>query len=120
VVFHRRLDLIPSTRLPPFPATPQSIRRFFTENGYYLAKGVFSKAELRPLTRDFDRIVKQVVANERAVNEGWKGDPTERLKDGKPTELIHTHQVQIYSEKWLQAFFQKRFLQIAPVFSDRT
>jgi ectoine hydroxylase-related dioxygenase (phytanoyl-CoA dioxygenase family) len=91
----------------------QSISRFFAENGYYHAKGVFSKAEMRPLARDFDRIVNQVLANERKVNPGWKGGPTRKLKGGKSTELVHTHQVQIYSEKWLQAFYQKRFLQIA-------
>lgn len=99
--------------LPRSLAMPQSIRRFFSENGYYLAKGVFSKAELRPLTRDFNRIVKQVVANEPRVNGGWKGDPTRRLKAGKKTELIHTHQVQSYSEQWMRAFQQKRFLQIS-------
>lgn len=113
VIIRRRLDLIPSARLPRSLAMPQSIRRFFSENGYYLARGVFSKSELRPLTRDFDRIVKQVVANERNVNRGWKGDPAKRLKGGMPTELIHTHQVQTYSEKWLRAFFQQRFLEIA-------
>ncbi len=92
---------------------PQSISRFFAENGYYHAKGVFTKAEMRPLARDFDRIVDQVIANERKVNTGWKGGPTRRLKGGKRTELVHTHQVQIYSEKWLHAFYNKRFLQIA-------
>ncbi len=36
------------------------IQSFFQENGYYLARGIFSAEELRDLERDFDRIVLQL------------------------------------------------------------
>ena len=32
-------------------------KRFFDENGYYLARNVFSAAELAALEEDFDRVV---------------------------------------------------------------
>lgn len=90
----------------------QAIRKFFDENGYYHAKGVFTGSELRSLQRDFDRIVRQVLENQPKLNAGWKGDQTEKLKAGR-TQLVHTHQVQAYSERWLQAFCQDRFLRVA-------
>ena len=36
------------------------IQTFFNENGYYLAKGVFSADEINLLEKEFDRIVGQL------------------------------------------------------------
>ena len=36
------------------------IQTFFDENGYYLAKGVFSADEINSLENEFDRIVRQL------------------------------------------------------------
>ena len=36
------------------------IHTFFDENGYYLAKGVFSADEIHSLENEFDRMVRQL------------------------------------------------------------
>ncbi len=90
-------------------------RSFFAENGYYLAKGVFSATELRALEGDFDRIVAQLRRTGEDANAGWMGAQVDKLAAGA-TAIVHTHNVQIYSENWHRAFLQQRFLDAAGEF----
>ncbi len=85
------------------------IRNFYEENGYYVAKGVYSPDEIRELEGDFDRIVKQMQSSGEDVNARWKGGEMDKLKAEK-TEILHTHNVQIFSERWHKAFLQEKFL----------
>jgi ectoine hydroxylase-related dioxygenase (phytanoyl-CoA dioxygenase family) len=92
--------------------TTAAIQESFTENGYYLARGVYSPEELREMERDFDRIVEQLVASGEQINARWGGPEMERI-GGPGTEVLHTHNVQQFSAVWLRAFLQPRFLAAA-------
>ncbi|MGH7145804.1 MAG: phytanoyl-CoA dioxygenase family protein [Planctomycetota bacterium] len=92
-----------------------SPKQFFDENGYYVAKGVFSKAELAHLTAEFDRIVDQLLNSGEEVQVRWGGGPIEKM-GGKDTVFVHTHNVQSFSAAWLRAFQQEKFLNVAQEF----
>lgn len=85
------------------------IKKFFDENGYYLAKNVFSTSEVAELEGDFDRIVAQLQSSKEDVNAQWKGAAMDRL-GAKNTVVVHTHNVQNYSARWLGAFTHPGFL----------
>lgn len=87
------------------------IAEFFAENGYYHARGVFSPDEIRALDEDFDRIVCQLQGTGENLNARWGGEEMARLDRGDST-IIHTHNVQIYSARWLQAFLHPAFLDV--------
>ncbi len=88
------------------------ITEFFQENGYYFEKGVFSPAEIGELRTDFDHIVTQLQAGGEDLNARWGGAKAEQIAGGTDTVILHTHNVQIFSARWLQAFQQQRFLDI--------
>lgn len=87
------------------------VKEFFEENGFYLAKGVFSPPEVSGLEHDFDRIVTQIIESGEAVNARWGGAVMEKI--GADTVVLHTHNVQHYSSVWLRALLQDRFLGVA-------
>ncbi len=88
------------------------IKAFFAENGYYHAKGVFSPDETRDLEEDFDRIVGQLHGSGEEINARWGGEEMKRL-DGGESFIVHTHNVQCFSERWMRAFQQQNFLDTA-------
>lgn len=85
---------------------------FFEQNGYYLARSVYPEASLRELEEDFDRIVAQLLSSGENVNARWKGGNVDSL-DGGASTVIHTHNVHRYSGRWLRAFTDERFLNVA-------
>ena len=88
-----------------------SIREFFDQNGFYLARGVFSPDEVRDLEGDFDRIVAQLNRSGEDVNATWQGEQAKKLGvDNKV--ILHTHNVQIYSAIWHRALLNPRFLDV--------
>jgi len=90
---------------------PNEIKKFYDENGYYVARGVFSPDEVKVLERDFDRIVSQIINSGERVNARWGGDTMNKL-DGGESVIFHTHNVQTYSAAWLQACLHKTFLDV--------
>lgn len=91
--------------------TPQKIKTFFDENGYYVARGLFKPDQIKRLGRDFDRIVRQLARTGDLNTAQWQGE--RQKKDGAAdAKITHTHNVQCYSEEWLQAIQSKRFLDI--------
>jgi phytanoyl-CoA hydroxylase len=92
--------------------SPAEISAFFHENGYYVAKGVYSPDEIATLETDFDRIVAQLRGSGEVVDARWGGAAIDKIAP-KDTSVVHTHNVQIYSAAWLRAFFQLRFLDVA-------
>ena len=78
-------------------------KRFFDEHGYHLAKAVFSPSEMAALEEDFDRIVGQLQGSNENVNARWEGAAMDRI-GAKNTVVVHTHNVQNYSARWLAAF----------------
>jgi ectoine hydroxylase-related dioxygenase (phytanoyl-CoA dioxygenase family) len=89
-----------------------AIRQFFDENGYYVARGVFSSAQVAALEEDFDRIVSQLQRSGEEINARWGGEEMKRL-DGGQSAIFHTHNVQCYSARWLQAVMDPNFLDVA-------
>ena len=88
------------------------VRSFFNDNGYYLARGVFSDEMIDALTADFDRIVEQLENSGENVNARWEGAQTDEL-DGGESRIVHTHNVQRYSSRWLDALREPALLDIA-------
>ena len=93
------------------PAASET-KNFFNENGYYLAKNVFSASEVAALETDFDRIVTQIQSGSEDVNARWKGAAMDRLEAANLV-VVHTHNVQNYSARWLAAFQHPGFLDAA-------
>jgi len=89
-----------------------SIQEFYNEQGYYHARGLFSREEMRPLENDFDHIVHQLTASGEGVQVRWTGEAMDKL-GAKGTSLVHTHNVQKFSALWLRAFLNPRFLEVA-------
>ncbi len=88
------------------------IHQAFSEQGYYLAPGVFSSAEIADLERGFDRIVAQLAASGEDVNAIWSGPEMERIADPSMV-VVHTHNVQQYSAVWMKALLHEGFLDVA-------
>lgn len=83
-------------------------RKFFDENGYYLARGVYSAQEIGRLEEEFDRIVRQV---------GQSGAPYSGPNAAEDNGIISTTNVQKYSALWLtQGLLHKGFLDTAEQF----
>ena len=85
-----------------------AVRDFFAENGYYLARGVYSPREIGLLREEFDRIVHQVTeASEPGTGPNAKED----------NGIISTFNVQKYSAYWLtHGLLHKPFLDLAEQF----
>ena len=78
---------------------------FFEENGYFLARGVFSPQELAPLEEEFDRIVQQLKQSP---------SPYAGPNAAEDNGIISTTNVHQYSALWLtQGLLHKGFLDIA-------
>ncbi|HRK21059.1 MAG TPA: phytanoyl-CoA dioxygenase family protein [Fimbriimonadaceae bacterium] len=95
----------------PSTLSETSVREFFNENGYYIAKGVYSPSEVTELETAFDRIVAQLVASNEQINARWGGPEMEKI--GAGTVVLHTHNVQQFSSVWLQALVNVKFLDAA-------
>jgi phytanoyl-CoA hydroxylase len=87
-----------------------SINEFYKENGYYIARGVYTREEVRELETDFDRIVRQMTSSGEDINARWGGKAMEKAKD---TIVVHTHNVQKFSAAWLRAMQHPKFLEVA-------
>ncbi len=92
--------------------SPNAILDHFNEQGFYLAKGVFSHDEIDELEVEFDRIVTQLQSSGEEINARWQGAAVERLQ-ASDTVVLHTHNVQCFSAKWLAALLHPGFLEIA-------
>ena len=93
-------------------STTTEIREFFDQNGYYLAKDVYSSDEIESMESDFDRIVGQLSSGDENINARWGSRLTADLEPADSV-IFHTHNVQAYSSVWLNAIQQKKFLDIA-------
>ena len=81
----------------------------FARDGYCVAHRVYSDKVLLELEEDFDRIVGQLERSGENVNARWRGENMDAL-DGGASTIIHTHNVQRYSARWLRALQDDRFL----------
>src|SRR5687767_11615849 len=84
---------------------------FYKENGYYVARGVYSPAEVRDLERDFDRTVQQLMKSNETINARWTGPEMQQL-GAQNTTVLHTHNIHQFSAVWHRAFLQDKFLSV--------
>lgn len=91
--------------------SPEKIKAFFNENGYYVARGLFKPDQVKPLERDFNRIVRQLTASGDKNKAQWTGALQKKI-GGEKSMITHTHNVQCYSEEWLRALQAKPFLNV--------
>jgi len=94
------------------PVADTPLGRQFAEDGYVIAKGVYSPTEVAELERDFDRIVDQLVSSGEQINARWGGPEMERMDTAKLV-VLHTHNVQQYSAVWTRALLHPGFLRSA-------
>ena len=73
----------------------------FNEQGYYLSRGLFSQRAISYLEKGFDKIINQINASNENINARWGSELTRRIKDPK-SMVLHTHNVQSYSQKMLK------------------
>jgi phytanoyl-CoA hydroxylase len=86
------------------------IREVFDRDGLYLARGLFDETAVKELEADFDRIVDQLLASDETIDATW--ETADRNGDSNQV-VLHTHNVQNYSPRWLQAFLDPGFLDVA-------
>jgi len=94
------------------PTADTETGRKFAEEGYFIAKGVYSPAEVQVLEQDFDRIVEQLQQSGEQINARWTGPEMERM-DTSRLVVLHTHNVQQYSAVWTRALLHPGFLRVA-------
>jgi len=85
------------------------ISECYIRDGYYLAHSVYDEKTLGGLEEDFDRIVAQLEHSGENVNARWRSEGMDAL-DGGSSVVIHTHNVQRYSARWLNALQDDRFI----------
>ena len=88
------------------------ISEFYNQNGYYLAKGVYSPAEVAELESDFDQVVRQLQGSGEVVDGRWGGAAINKIGPAN-TVVTHTHNIQMYSAAWIRAFLHPRFLEVS-------
>lgn len=94
------------------PVADTPIGRQFAEDGYHIARKVYSPAEVRELEAAFDSIVAQLVSSGEQINAKWTGPEMEK-QEFQNLVVLHTHNVQQYSAVWARALYNERFLQAA-------
>ena len=89
------------------------IRHFWQENGYYVARGIFTTEQIGLLEADFDRIVTQIVKSGEDANirEAWSGSEMERL-GGAESVVVHCCNMHCFSPQWLRALLEEKFLDV--------
>ena len=67
-----------------------SRERFFSKNGYFLAKNLFNKSDVSVLEKEFDKIVFQLKQSGEHINARWGGEVAKKT-DLENSEVLHTH-----------------------------
>ena len=83
----------------------------FNEQGYYLARGLFSQRAISYLEKEFDKIVNQMNASNENINARWGSELTRTIEDPK-SMVLHTHNVQSYSQKMLNMVQNEHLLDV--------
>ena len=81
----------------------------FQTDGYVHVRGVFDRETLARLEEDFDRAVDQLSRSGEEIDATWDGGQTEKIARAGD-RILHTHNIQQYSRRWLDAFLSERFL----------
>lgn len=83
----------------------------YNENGFHLERGLFDTSTSAELEREFDKVVAQLVDGGEDLDAQWES----AIEHGGSVhdEVLHTHNVQNYSARWLEVFRDQRLLDVA-------
>tara|TARA_B100000676_G_C18029209_1_gene817545 strand:- start:951 stop:1730 length:780 start_codon:yes stop_codon:yes gene_type:complete len=87
----------------------------FEKNGFYLARGLFDKNQISVFEKEFDKIVNQIKKSGEYINARWGSELTKN-NEKSDSEVLHTHNVQSYSQKMLKMVQNKRLLDCVEMF----
>jgi hypothetical protein len=76
--------------------TPAQVHQY-KDDGYCIARGIFTTAELDELELELDAIIERRLGNKANLDATWGGDWKKNLPK---TEVLRTHDVQAYSAAW--------------------
>jgi ectoine hydroxylase-related dioxygenase (phytanoyl-CoA dioxygenase family) len=85
--------------------TPQQTQQY-RDDGYVVARGIFTTAELDELEQELDGMVDRRRQQKVSLDATWGGD---WKKDMPKTEILHTPDVQVYSAAWARVLTHDRF-----------
>lgn len=85
--------------------TPQQIQQY-KDDGYVVARGIFTTAELDVLESELDAIFDRKRRQKLPLDATWAGD---WKKDLPKTEILHAFDVQALSAAWARALVHDRF-----------
>jgi hypothetical protein len=85
--------------------TPQQIQQYQTD-GYWIARGIFTTAELDELERELDGIIERRLAQKANLDTTWGRD---WKKDLPKTEIRHTPNGQPHSAAWARVLTHDKF-----------
>jgi len=78
----------------------------YRDDGYVVARDIFTTAELDELEGAVDGILERRARQKAPLDATWAGD---WKKDMPKTEVLHTHDVQAYSAAWARVLVHDRF-----------
>jgi len=90
----------------PQVLTAQQVEHY-RDQGYVMAGGVFSTAELDELEGELDALMARRLKNAADVDATWQGAWRKDLE--VPTQIQHTHDLQAYSSAWARVLVHDRF-----------
>jgi ectoine hydroxylase-related dioxygenase (phytanoyl-CoA dioxygenase family) len=84
---------------------PQQIKQY-QDDGYVVVRGIFTNAELDVLERELDGLIDRRLQRKANLDATWAGEWKEKMPK---TEILHTHDVQVYSAAWARVLTHDRF-----------
>jgi len=78
----------------------------YRDDGYVVVRGIFTNAELDELERELDALIQRRLQRRASLDATWGGEWKQNLPK---TEILHTHDVQLYSAAWARVLTHDRF-----------
>jgi ectoine hydroxylase-related dioxygenase (phytanoyl-CoA dioxygenase family) len=78
----------------------------YQQDGYTVVRNIFTPAELDELERELDAMIDRRLRQKASLDATWAGD---WKKEMPKTEILHTHDVQLYSAAWSRVLTHDRF-----------
>ena len=72
-----------------------SRKKFFNNNGYFLAKNLFKESSISVLEKEFDKIISQLKQSGENINARWGGDVS-RKTDVKNSKVLHNYMCNLF------------------------
>ncbi len=78
----------------------------YRDAGYVVVRGIFTTTEIETLEHELDQLIERRLRQKAKLDATWAGD----WKNNQPkTEVLATHDVQLYSAAWARVLTHDRF-----------